>query len=86
VLVALLHAPRGPFYCPKASRSHLSAIWKALVAFCPCAHRTMNSARFLPFLAKPTVAVTALVAHQTIWCDLPTVGVGVADSPDSPVN
>jgi hypothetical protein len=29
---------------------------------------------FLPFLAKPTVAATALVAHRTVRCDLPTVG------------
>jgi hypothetical protein len=28
---------------------------------------------FLPFLAKPTVVATALVAHRTIRCDLLTV-------------
>jgi hypothetical protein len=29
---------------------------------------------FLPFLAKPTVAATTLVAHRIVRCDLPTVG------------
>jgi hypothetical protein len=29
---------------------------------------------FLPFLAKPTVAATTLMAHQTVQCGLMTVG------------
>jgi hypothetical protein len=55
---------------------------------------------FLAFLAKPTIAATTLVAHRTVRCDLPTVAevhvspliaqptvdVGAADSPDSPVH
>jgi hypothetical protein len=60
----LLHAPRGPFfYSPKAARSRLNSIWKALVAFCPWAHWTVRCTTgqwavhdFLPFLAKPYVA------------------------------
>jgi hypothetical protein len=49
VLGVLLHAPRDLFYSPKTARSRLSSIWKALVAFCPWAHRTVNSARFPSF-------------------------------------
>jgi hypothetical protein len=71
----------GPFYSPKAARSRWSSIWKAIVAFCPWAHQTVRCTTgqwtvcdFLPFLAKPTVAATTLVAHQTVWCDLLTVG------------
>jgi hypothetical protein len=33
VLGVVLHAPRGLFYSHKAARSHLSSIWKTLVAF-----------------------------------------------------
>jgi hypothetical protein len=58
----------------------------------------------LPYLAKPTVVARVPLAHQTVRCDLvtvgashkspiycalillPTVGVGAAGSPDSPVN
>jgi hypothetical protein len=36
-------------------------------------HRTVNSADFLPFLAKPTAAATTLVAHRTDRCDVLTV-------------
>jgi hypothetical protein len=47
---------------------------------------------FLPFLAKPAIAATTLVAHRIVRCDLPTVGEvyvspvdRTADSPDCPV-
>jgi hypothetical protein len=30
----------------------------------------------LPFLVKPTVAPSAPLAHQTVWCDQVTVGSG----------
>jgi hypothetical protein len=53
----------GPFYSPKGARSRSSSIWKALVAFCSWAHRTVRCTTgqwtmsdFLPFLAKPTIA------------------------------
>jgi hypothetical protein len=36
----LLHAPRGPFYSPKAARSCWSQSRKAILAFCRVAHRT----------------------------------------------
>jgi hypothetical protein len=101
VLGVLLHAPMSPFYSPKVARIRLNSIWKALVAWCLWAHRTVNSAWFPSFsdevdccshrppwhtgqsgatwwpLAKPTCR--PLIAR-------PTVGVGAAGSPDSPVN
>jgi hypothetical protein len=40
----VLHAPRGPFYSPKAARSHWSSIWKAILAFCRVAHQTVRCA------------------------------------------
>jgi hypothetical protein len=36
----LLHAPRGPFYSPKAARSRWRPTRKAKVAFCRVVHRT----------------------------------------------
>jgi hypothetical protein len=38
----LLHAPRGPFYSPKAARSRWEQIWKAILAFCRRVHRTVR--------------------------------------------
>jgi hypothetical protein len=38
----LLHAPRGPFYSPKAARSRWNPTRKAIVAFCRVAHRTVR--------------------------------------------
>jgi hypothetical protein len=58
VLGVLFHAPMGPFYSPKAARSHWSSICKAIVAFSvgapysPVHHRTMNSARFPSFSSE----------------------------------
>jgi hypothetical protein len=43
----LLHAPTSPFYSPKGPRSHWSSIWKAVIAFYPWAHRTVNNVQFL---------------------------------------
>jgi hypothetical protein len=42
MLGVLLHTPRGPFYSPKAARSPWSSIWKAILAFCWAAHRTVR--------------------------------------------
>jgi hypothetical protein len=81
-------SPRGPFYSPKAARSGWSSIWKALVAFCPWAHRTVRCStkqwtvhNLLPSLVKATVAShwscgtpDSLVAYRTVWCYLLTVG------------
>jgi hypothetical protein len=36
MLGLLLHAPRGPFYSPKAARSRWRHSWKAILAFCHC--------------------------------------------------
>jgi hypothetical protein len=38
----LLHAPRGPFYSPKAARSHWRPTWMAIPAFCRVVHRTVR--------------------------------------------
>jgi hypothetical protein len=69
----LLHTSRGPFYSPKAVRSRCSSIWKALVAFCLWAHRTLRCTTgqwtvcdSLPCLVKPTVAATGPVAHWIV--------------------
>jgi hypothetical protein len=41
MLGLLLHAPRGPFYSPKAARSRWKPTRKANLAFCRVAHRTV---------------------------------------------
>jgi hypothetical protein len=72
----LLHAPRGPFYSPKAARSCWKHSWKAILAFCRVVHRTvrcttghplfMSGADLLPFLAQPTVGSSGWLAHWTL--------------------
>jgi hypothetical protein len=72
----LLHAPRGPFYSPKAARSHWRHSWKAILAFCRVAHRTvrcttghplsLSGADRLPKLAQPTVEDLEPLAHRTL--------------------
>jgi hypothetical protein len=42
MLVSLLHAPRGPFYSPKAARSRWRHSRKAILAFCRVAHRIVR--------------------------------------------
>jgi hypothetical protein len=42
MLGVLLHAPRGPFYSPKAARSRWEQFKKAILAFCRLAHRTVR--------------------------------------------
>jgi hypothetical protein len=42
MLGVLLHAPRGPFYSPKAARSRWEHYRKAILAFCRLAHRTVR--------------------------------------------
>jgi hypothetical protein len=42
MLGVLLHAPRGPFYSPKAARSRWKQSRKAILAFCRLAHRTVR--------------------------------------------
>jgi hypothetical protein len=61
MLGVVLHAPRGPFYSPKAARNRWSSIWKAILAFCACPVPDL-----LPFLAKPTVGPSVPLAHRTL--------------------
>jgi hypothetical protein len=42
MLGVLLHAPRGPFYSPKAARSRWRSKWKAILAFCRVVQRTVR--------------------------------------------
>jgi hypothetical protein len=42
ILHVLLHAPRGPFYSPKAARSRWKQSRKAILAFCRVVHRTVQ--------------------------------------------
>jgi hypothetical protein len=42
VLGLLLHAPRGPFYSPKAARSRWRRTRKVILAFCRVAHQTVR--------------------------------------------
>jgi hypothetical protein len=44
MLGLFLHAPRGPFYSPKAARSRWRPTRKAILAFCRLAHRTVRCA------------------------------------------
>jgi hypothetical protein len=37
-----LEAPRGPFYRPNGPRSRWNSFWKAILAFCRVAHRTVR--------------------------------------------
>ena len=74
MLGVLLHAPRGPFYSPKAARSRWEQIWKAIFAFCLVAHRTVRCPIcFLKRRSRPLPTVADL-AHRTVRC-----------TPDSPV-
>jgi hypothetical protein len=81
MLGVLLHAPRGPFYSPKAARSCWVHSRKAFLAFCCLAHRTLSGADLFPYLAKPTVAVLEPLAHRTLSGAHRTVRC----TPDSPV-
>ena len=88
----LLHAPRGPFYSPKAARSRWEQIWKAIFAFCLVAHRTV---RCTPDTVRcPICFHKKLIRPLLSDADLRTVGAPdmsgahrtVRCTPDSPVN
>jgi hypothetical protein len=78
MLGVLLHAPRGPFYSPKAARSRWRSIWKAFLSFCRVVHRTAgappdNHCRgpmrdLLPYRTQPTVGPQDRLAHRTVRC------------------
>jgi hypothetical protein len=77
MLGILLHAPRGPFYSPKAARSH----WKQskkdsclLSGGAPDRHCSQSGADCFPKLAQPTVEDLEPLAHRTVRCPHPTVG------------
>jgi hypothetical protein len=85
MLGCLLHAPRGPFYSPKAARSRWRPTWKAILAFCRVAHRTvwcttgqplfMSGVRFPSIPSAADRCNSGLVgAPDTVRC-----------TPDSPV-
>jgi hypothetical protein len=42
MLGVLLHAPRGPFYSPKAARSRWKQYGKTIISFCWVAHQTVR--------------------------------------------
>jgi hypothetical protein len=79
MLGLLLHAPRGPFYSPKAARSRWNSIWKEIVAFCRVAHRTVRcttgheqslSGAWSPSFSSEADrwALSPLGAPDTVWC------------------
>jgi hypothetical protein len=83
--LGMIQAPRGPFYSPKAARSRWRHSWKAKVAFCRVAHRTvrcttgqllfMSGARFPSKSgAADRCRFVAVDAPDTVRC-----------TPDSPV-
>jgi hypothetical protein len=81
----LLHAPRGPFYSPKAARSRWRHSWKAKVAFCRVAHRTVRCATGQPlFMSGARFPSIPSVADH---CSFGLVGAPdtVRCTPDSPV-
>jgi hypothetical protein len=78
MLGSLLHAPRGPFYSPKAARSRWRQSWKAKVAFCRVAHRIVRCATGqLLFMSGARFPSKSGAADR---CRLVAVG-----APDSPV-
>jgi hypothetical protein len=75
----LLHAPRGPFYSPKAARSRWRHSWKAILAFCWVAHRTVRCTTGQPLFMSG--ARFPSIAGAADYCSLLAVG-----TPDSPVH
>jgi hypothetical protein len=85
MLGSFLHAPRGPFYSPKAARSRWRQSGKAILAFCRVAHRTVRcttgQALFMVRCRSPSWNGTA------DRCRIVVVGAPdtVRCTPDSPV-
>jgi hypothetical protein len=80
-----LHAPRGPFYSPKIARSRWRHSWKANLAFCRVAHRTVRCATGQPLFMSGArfPSIPGAVDH----CNFGLVGAPdtVRCTPDSPV-
>jgi hypothetical protein len=82
MLGILLHAPRGPFYSPKAAMSRWEHSRKANLAFCRLVHRTVwcttghcpVQISFLFWRSRLLAHRTLPGAHQIVWCPLQTVG------------
>jgi hypothetical protein len=70
MLGVVLHAPRGLFYSPKAARSRWKSIWKAILAFCRVAHRTVNSTRTIRGRESPDWLISFSVGHRTVQCTI----------------
>jgi hypothetical protein len=95
MLGVLLHAPRGPFYSPKAARSRSEQSRKVILAFYRLVHRTVRC-RFLSYSgAADRCWFRAVGAPDTVRCPLLTVGLATRHtqiaqptigSPDSPVH
>jgi hypothetical protein len=87
-----LHAPKGLFYSSKAARSRWSSIWKAILAFCRVAHRTvrcttgheqcLSGARSPSFSGEADRCALSIVGAPTVQCDQLTVGSGHASAAD----
>jgi hypothetical protein len=69
----MLHAPRVPFIAQGSYEPlevHLvgnSCLLSVGAPDSPVPHRTVNSADFLPSLAKPTDVARVPLAHRTVW-------------------
>jgi hypothetical protein len=97
MLGVLLHAPRGPFYSPKAASSRWRSIWKAFLAFCRVVHRTARSTTgqplFMSGARSPSISGAAdrcssgpVGAPDTVRCAQPTVGARHASPADCAVD
>jgi hypothetical protein len=89
----LLHAPRGPFYSPRAARSRWRSIWKAFLVFCRVVHRTVQCTTgqplFMSGARSPSISGAAdrcssgpVGAPDTVRCAQPTVGARHASPAD----
>jgi hypothetical protein len=82
MLGVLLHAPRGPFYSPKAARSRWRSTWKAILAFCRVVHRTVRcTTGQLQYLSGARFPSISGAADR--WALGP---VGASDSPVCPTD
>jgi hypothetical protein len=85
MLGCILHAPRGPFYSPKAARSHWRPTRKAILAFYRVAHRTVRCTTGQPlFMSGARSPSKSGLADR---CNSGLVGAPdtVRCTPDSPV-
>jgi hypothetical protein len=85
MLGCLLHAPRGPFYSPKAARSYWRPTRKANLAFYRVAHRTVRCTTGQPLFMSG--ARSPSIPGAADRCNSGLVGAPdtVRCTPDSPV-